>query len=74
MSIPFDNLDSAQRDDVLRKMSLGIDGIRRDYTLAAQALTTEEREARTAQAQAARLGMMQQLDALGLIGWYQEQQ
>jgi hypothetical protein len=73
MSIPFDNLDVDQRDEVLSKMQTGISAIREEYRLSSGALTEAERSARLARANAGRLAMMQQLDQLGLIGWYQEQ-
>lgn len=73
VAIPFDGLDADQRDEVLTAMQNGLGNIRREYRAAADALTDDERTARMARATQGRLGMMQKLDQLGLIGWYQEQ-
>lgn len=72
MPIPFDNLDADQREETLTKLSDGLAAIRREYRLSADAVTPEERAARAQRAEAGRFSMLQKLDALGLLAWYEE--
>ncbi len=73
MSIPFDTLDVDQRDEVLMKLQEGLAQLRREYRLAGEAITPAEGEARVQRATQGRLAMLQRLDQLGLIEWYQNQ-